>query len=160
MENNNVFLSLMLKFLAKLFIPVIALESLMAYAIALNMPILLYASIPITLYMVKIMFDVKHIAENVGLFVASGCPKPTPYTEYNIFLHSNILTDGELRLLMEWSRGRSVRELNIHPMILNRLLRKYVKETLTPKQHVTGSQSPVARNMSANGHVNLQQNFP
>jgi hypothetical protein len=134
MENNNVFLSLMLKFLAKLFIPIVAIQLLNGYAVALNMPILLYASIPITLYMVKVMFDVKHIAENVHLFVPSNCPKPTPYTEYNIFLHSNILTDGELKLLYEWSRGTSIKELNVHPMILNRLLRKYIKETLTPKQ--------------------------
>jgi hypothetical protein len=134
MENNNVFLSFMLKFLVKLFIPIVAIQLLIGYAIALNMPILLYATIPISLYMIKIMFDLKHICENIHLFVPSNCPKPTPYTEYNIFLHSNILTDGELKLLYEWSRGRSVKELDVHPMILNRLLRKYIRETLTPKQ--------------------------
>jgi hypothetical protein len=140
MENNDVFLTLMLKFLAKLFIPIVAIQLLNGYAVALNMPILLYASIPITLYMVKVMFDVKHIAENVHLFVPSNCPKPTPYTEYNIFLHSNILTDGELKLLYEWGKGRSIKDLDVHPMILNRLLRKYIRETLTPKQHATVSQ--------------------
>ena len=140
MENNNVFLSLMLKFLVKLFIPIVAIQLLNGYAVALNMPILLYASIPITLYMVKVMFDVKHIAENVELFVPSNCPKPTPYSKYDIHLDSNMLTDSELELLMAWSRGTSVKQLEIHPMHLNRLLRKYVKETLTPKQYVTGSQ--------------------
>jgi len=133
MENNNVFLSLMLKFLAKLFIPIIAIQLLMAYAIALNMPILLYGSIPITLYMVKVLWDIRHLSENVHLFVPSNCPKPEPYSKYDIHLDSNALTDGELRLLMEWSRGTSVKELDVHPMILNRLLRKYIRETLTPK---------------------------
>jgi len=140
MENNNVFLSLMLKFLVKLFIPIVAIQLLNGYAVALNMPILLYASIPITLYMVKVMFDVKHIAENVELFVPSNCPKPEPYSKYDIHLDSNILTDGELKLLYEWGKGLSVKELDVHPMILNRLLRKYIRETLTPKQYVTGSQ--------------------
>jgi len=140
MENNNVFLSLMLKFLVKLFIPIVAIQLLNGYAVALNMPILLYASIPITLYMVKIMFDVKHIAENVELFIPNSNCHAEPYKQFDIHLDSNILTDGELRLLMEWSRGTNVRQLNVHPMVLNRLLRKYIKQTLTPKQHVTGSQ--------------------
>jgi hypothetical protein len=134
MENNNVFLSLMLKFLVKLFIPIITNEVLMAYAIALNMPILLYASIPISLYMIKVMFDVKHIAENVHLFVPNNNCRAEPYKQFDIHLDSNILTDGELKLLYEWGRGTSVKELDVHPMILNRLLRKYIKETLTPKQ--------------------------
>jgi hypothetical protein len=140
MENNNVFLSLMLKFLAKLFIPIVAIQLLMAYALALNMPILLYASIPITLYMIKVMFDVKHIAENVHLFVPNNNCHAEPYSKYDIHLDSNILTDGELKLLYEWGKGLSVKELDVHPMILNRLLRKYIRETLTPKQYVTVSQ--------------------
>ena len=140
MENNDVFLSLMLKFLVKLFIPIVAIQLLNGYAVALNMPILLYASIPITLYMVKVMFDVKHIAENVHLFIPNNKCHAEPYSKYDIHLDSNALTDGELKLLYEWGRGRSIKELDVHPMILNRLLRKYIRETLTPKQYVTGSQ--------------------
>jgi hypothetical protein len=140
MENNDVFLSLMLKFLVKLFIPIVAIQLLNGYAVALNMPILLYGSIPITLYMVKVMFDVKHIAENVHLFVPNNNCHAEPYSKYDIHLDSNMLTDGELKLLYEWGKGLSVKELDVHPMILNRLLRKYIRETLTPKQYVTGSQ--------------------
>ena len=142
MENNDVFLSLMLKFLAKLFIVIVVIQLLNGYAVALNMPILLYASIPITLYMVKVMFDVKHIAENVHLFIPNNNCHAEPYSKYDIHLDSNILTDGELKLLYEWGKGLSVKELDVHPMILNRLLRKYIRETLTPKQYVTGSQHP------------------
>jgi hypothetical protein len=137
MENNNVFLSLMLKFLVKLFIPIVAIQLLNGYAVALNIPILLYASIPITLYMVKIMFDVKHIAENVHLFVPNNNCHAEPYKQFDIHLDSNILTDGELKLLYEWGKGLSVKQLDVHPMHLNRLLRKFVRETLTPKQQVT-----------------------
>jgi hypothetical protein len=133
MENNNVFLSLMLKFLVKLFIPIIAIQLLMAYAIALNMSILLYASIPITLYMVKVMFDVKHVCENLHLFIPNNNCHAEPYSKYDIHLDSNMLTDGELKLLLQWSKGLSVKELDVHPMILNRLLRKYVCLTLAPK---------------------------
>jgi len=137
---NNVFLSLMLKFLVKLFIPIVAIQLLMAYAIALNMPILLYGSIPITLYMIKVMFDVKHIAENVHLFIPNNNCHVEPYSKYDIHLDTNILTDGELKLLYEWSRGTSVRQLEVHPMVLNRLVKKFIRQTLTPKQYVTGSQ--------------------
>jgi hypothetical protein len=137
MENNNdAFLSLMLKFLAKLFIPIVAIQLLNGYAISLNMPVLLYGSIPCVLYMVKIMFDMKHICENIHLFIPNNNCHATPYKQFDIHLDINILTDGELKLLYEWSRGTSVKQLNIHPMILNRLLRKYVKQTLTPKQQV------------------------
>jgi len=133
---NNVFLSLMLKFLTRLFIVIVVIQLLNGYAIALNMPILLYASIPISLYMVKVVFCLRHLAENVHLFIPNSNCHATPYSKYDIHLDSNILTDGELKLLYEWSRGTSVKELDVHPMILNRLLRKYVKETLTPKQQV------------------------
>jgi len=144
MENNNEnrFLEIIVNLLFKTMIPLVAILTVNSITVSVNIPMLLFLNIPLALYMIKTMLDIKHVAENVELFVPSNCPKPTPYTEYNIFLHSNILTDQELTLLHQWSRGRSVRELNIHPMHLNRLLRKYVRETLTPKQHVTGSQHP------------------
>jgi len=136
MENNNEnrFLEIIVNLLFKTMIPLVAILTVNSITVSVNIPMLLFLNIPLALYMIKTMLDIKHVAENVELFVPSNCPKPTPYTEYNIFLHSNILTDGELKLLYEWSRGTSVKELDVHPMILNRLLRKYVKETLTPKQ--------------------------
>ncbi len=53
-----------------------------------------------------------------------------PSSKYKIIRKLNPLKDEELDLLYLWSRGASVKDLNIHPMQLNRILRKYVKSTL------------------------------
>jgi hypothetical protein len=144
MENNNEnrFLEIIVNLLCKTMIPLVIILTVNSITVSVNIPMLLLLNIPLSLYMVKSMLNIKRIAENVHLFIPNNCPKPEPYSKYDIHLDNSTLTDGELRLLMEWSRGRSVRELNIHPMILNRLVKKFIRQTLTPKQHVTGSQHP------------------
>jgi hypothetical protein len=45
--------------------------------------------------------------------------------------------DAEQQLLYEWSKGKSYKLLDVHPMQLNRLLRKYVKQTLENSYHIS-----------------------
>jgi hypothetical protein len=136
MENNNdVFLSLMLKFLAKLFIPIVVIQLLNGYAISLNMPVLLYGSIPCVLYMVKIMFDIKRIAENIHLFIPnSNCNPPEYNPLYWEIVQTDVLTDKQMELLERWAKGETWKTLGIHPTILSRLCRKYIRHTLKHKE--------------------------
>ena len=53
-----------------------------------------------------------------------------PASKYSIVRKLNPLKDEELDLLYKWSRGATMKDLNVHPMQLNRILRKYVKNTL------------------------------
>lgn len=53
-----------------------------------------------------------------------------PSSKYKIIRKLNPLKDEELDLLYLWSRGASVKDLKVHPMQLNRVLRRYVKNTL------------------------------
>ena len=133
-NNENRFLEIIVNLLFKTMIPLVIILTVNSITISVNIPMLLFLNIPLALYMVKSMLNIKHVAENVELFIPSNCPKPTPYTKYDIHLDNSTLTDGELELLMAWSRGTSVKQLEIHPMVLNRLLKKFVRETLTPKQ--------------------------
>jgi hypothetical protein len=48
-----------------------------------------------------------------------------------------LFKDVDQQMLWEWSNGKSYKELGIHSMQLNRLLRKYVKITLENAQHPT-----------------------
>lgn len=48
-----------------------------------------------------------------------------------------LFKDSDQQMLWEWSNGKSYKELNIHSMTLNRLLRKYVKITLENSSHTT-----------------------
>jgi hypothetical protein len=115
-------------------IPLVIILTVNSITVSLNISYLLFANIPLVLYILKTMLDIKHVAENVHLFLPNNNCHAEPYTQYDIHLDANALTDGELKLLLQWSRGLSVKQLDVHPMILNRLLRKYVKETLKQKQ--------------------------
>lgn len=48
---------------------------------------------------------------------------------------NNPLTDEDLEIVWKWSNGASFKELEIHPMELNRLLRKYCKATLQKREN-------------------------
>jgi len=52
--------------------------------------------------------------------------KPTP-----------TFSDKSLNILWEWSHGKTYKEIGLHRMQLNRLLRKFVKETLENKCHTS-----------------------
>ena len=57
-----------------------------------------------------------------------------PASKYSIVRKLNPLKDEELDLLYKWSRGATMKNLNVHPMQLNRILRKYVKNTLQKRK--------------------------
>jgi len=45
--------------------------------------------------------------------------------------------ERDLQILWEWSHGKSFKELGLHPMQLNRLVRKFVKQTLENSLHTS-----------------------
>jgi hypothetical protein len=45
--------------------------------------------------------------------------------------------DTDKQVLWDWSHGKSLKELGLHPMALNRLLRKYVRENLENDFHTS-----------------------
>jgi len=45
--------------------------------------------------------------------------------------------DTDKQVLWDWSHGKSLKELGLHPMALNRLLRKYVRENLENDFHAS-----------------------
>ncbi|MEM3873875.1 MAG: hypothetical protein QXU45_01915 [Candidatus Bathyarchaeia archaeon] len=53
-----------------------------------------------------------------------------PRSKYRISKLINPMSDEELKLLYDWAHGTSVKDLDVHPMQLNRLSRKYVRMTL------------------------------
>ena len=74
----------------------------------------------------------KHIINNIELYVPK--PMPKPFSKFDIHLDSDVLTDNELNVLLRWAHGESVKKMDIHPMVINRLLRKYVNCTLKFKE--------------------------
>lgn len=48
-----------------------------------------------------------------------------------------LFKDKDQQLLWEWCNGKSIRELDVHSMALNRLLRKYVKTTMENASHLS-----------------------
>jgi len=86
-----------------------------------------------TIYAINLFFELRDLRENINLYIPKDPPKP--FREYDIHLDSDVLTDGELRLLYEWAfQNKSMREKHLHPMVLNRLLRKYVRNSLKRKE--------------------------
>lgn len=43
--------------------------------------------------------------------------------------------DKDLEILWKWSQGHTYKDLEVHPMKINRLCRKYIKESLESKVH-------------------------
>ena len=43
--------------------------------------------------------------------------------------------DKDLELLWKWSQGHMYKDLEVHPMKINRLCRKFIKESLESKVH-------------------------
>ena len=70
-------------------------------------------------------------------------PTTVPFDPYSIAPFQEqpsgklLFKDVDQQMLWEWSNGKSYKELGIHSMQLNRLLRKYVKITLENAQHPT-----------------------
>jgi hypothetical protein len=48
-----------------------------------------------------------------------------------------LFKDKDQQLLWEWCNGKSTRELGVHSMTLNRLVRKYVKTTMENASHLS-----------------------
>jgi hypothetical protein len=129
---------LQFKFLVSVFIAIICLH---LGNILMNMPypynisgsILYYGVYLVGLYALTIFQKHKDIIDNPQLYI----PNPNPKS-YNPLLweinYTDVLTDKQLELIMRWARGETWRTLDVHPVMLNRLLRKYVRETLKRKQ--------------------------
>jgi hypothetical protein len=48
-----------------------------------------------------------------------------------------LFKDKDQQLLWEWANGKSIKDLGVHSMYLNRLLRKYVKTTQENASHIS-----------------------
>jgi hypothetical protein len=129
---------LQFKFLVAIFIAIICFQlgnmlMQLPYPWNLSGSILYYGVYIIALYAFTVFQKLKHIINNPQLYIPNPNPKP-----YNPLLweinYSDVLTDKQLELIMRWARGETWRTLDVHPVMLNRLLRKYVRETLKRKQ--------------------------
>lgn len=58
------------------------------------------------------------------------------FTEHGPTLKPKI-KDSDKSLLWDWSHGKTSKEVGLHPMQLNRLTRKYVKESLEQEYHAS-----------------------
>jgi hypothetical protein len=80
-------------------------------------------------YALSLFRQHKTIIDNPELYIPDS--KPPKYNDdvWQI-VNSNVLTDKEMQILYDWSRGKTWKELGLHPQVLNRLLRKFVHESL------------------------------
>jgi len=136
LENGeNRFLEIIVSLLFKVMIPLIAILTINSITLTVNIPMLLLLNVPCVLYMVKVLLDIKHVAENVHLYIPnrhSNLQKFNPL--FWEITQSEILTDKQLELLYRWAKGETWRSLNLHPTLISRLCRKYVLYTLKRKE--------------------------
>lgn len=59
-----------------------------------------------------------------------------PFTEHSPNSRPQF-KDKDLEMLWKWSNGHTIKDLGVHGMKLNRILRKYVRESLDTKFHVS-----------------------
>jgi hypothetical protein len=80
-------------------------------------------------YALSLFRQHKAILDNPELYIPDS--KPPKYNE-NLWqiINSNILTDKELEIVFQWARGKTWKDLGLHPQLLNRLLRKFIRESL------------------------------
>jgi hypothetical protein len=130
---------LQFKFLVAIFIAIMCLQlgnmlMSMPYPYSLSGSILYYGVYLVGLFAFTVFQKLKHIINNPELYVPKANPKPYDPLLWEI-CYTNVLTDKQLELIYRWAiRGETWRNLNVHPVILNRLLRKYVRETLKRKE--------------------------
>jgi hypothetical protein len=137
MENNNEnrFLEIIVNLLFKTMIPLVAILTVNSITVNVNIPMLLFLNIPLALYMIKTMLDIKHVAENVYLFIPNSNRNPPEYNPlYWEIVQTDVLTDKQMELLERWAKGETWKTLGIHPTILSRLCRKYIRHTLKHKE--------------------------
>jgi hypothetical protein len=128
---------LQFKFLVSVFIAIICLHlgnmlMSMPYPYNISGSILYYGVYLVGLYALTIFQKHKHIVDHPELYVPKPNPKPYNPLMWEIN-YSDILTDKQLELIYRWARGETWKTLDVHPVMLNRLLRKYIKETLKKK---------------------------
>jgi hypothetical protein len=128
---------LQFKFLVAIFVAIICFQlgnmlMQLPYPWNLSGSILYYGVYLIGIFAFTVFQKLKHIINNPELYVPKANPKPYNPLMWEIN-YSDILTDKQLELIYRWARGETWRTLDVHPVMLNRLLRKYVKETLKKK---------------------------
>jgi hypothetical protein len=129
---------LQFKFLVAIFIAIICLQlgnmlMQLPYPYSLSGSILYYGVYLIGIFAFTVFQKLKHIINNPELYVPNPNPKPYDPLLWEIN-YTDVLTDKQLELIMRWARGETWRTLDVHPVMLNRLLRKYVRETLKRKE--------------------------
>jgi hypothetical protein len=129
---------LQFKFLVAIFIAIMCLQlgnmlMQLPYPYSLSGSILYYGVYLVGLFAFTVFQKLKHIINNPELYVPNPNPKPYNPLMWEIN-YTDILTDKQLELIYRWARGETWKTLDVHPVILNRLLRKYVRETLKRKE--------------------------
>jgi len=125
---------LQFKFLVAVFICIIMLQlgsTLMRY----DYPIyafgltLYYGVYVVAVYALSLFKQHKTILDNPELYIPNS--KPPRYNEnlWQIAI-SDVLTNKELEILYQWGKGKTWKDLGLHPTTLNRILRKYIHESL------------------------------
>jgi hypothetical protein len=125
---------LQFKFLVAIFISIIMLQVgsvLMSMPFPLNMfgTFLYYGVYFVGFYALSLFRQHKAIIDNPELYIPDS--KPPKYNDevWRIAV-SDVLTDKEMQILYEWGKGRTWKDLGLHPTTLNRILRKYIHESL------------------------------
>jgi hypothetical protein len=128
---------LQFKFLVSVFIAMFCFQIgnlLMGWSFPFNVAgsVFYYAVYLVMLYALTVFQKHKQIIDNPQLYVPKPDVKPyNPlYWEIN---YSDVLTDKQMELLYRWAKGETWKSLDVHPVTLNRLLRKFIKECLKKK---------------------------
>jgi hypothetical protein len=125
---------LQFKFLVSVFVCIMMLQ---VGAVLMPMPFplntfgmtLYYGVYIVGVYALSLFREHKRILDNPELYIPDA--KPPKYNdEVWQIINSNVLTDREMQILYEWARGRTWKDLGLHPTTLNRILRKYIHESL------------------------------
>jgi hypothetical protein len=91
--------------------------------------LLYYGVYIVGFYALSLFRQHKTIIDNIELYAPNF--KPPKYNEnFWQIVKSDVLTDKEMQILYEWGKGKTWRQLNLHPTTLNRILRKYIHESL------------------------------
>jgi len=90
---------------------------------------LYYGVYVVAVYALSLFRQHKEIIDNPQLYVPDV--EPPKYNE-NLWqiINSNTLTDKEMEIVFQWARGKTWKDLGLHPQLLNRLLRKFIRESL------------------------------
>jgi len=85
----------------------------------------------------------KDLMEDIELIITDIPPTSIKFDTWDVapFAEKPTTTpkfrEKDLQILWEWSHGKGFKELGLHPMQLNRLVRKFVKQTLENNLHTS-----------------------